>query len=103
MFGRITVSSCAESSSPGRMLTVLALHDSEDEGTGVLQDIRNLMYIPEDLKLLQHCCENVQFLKISVSVHVNVKGIVVSVCVVKTCRRSIRLALLLTLALFGSE
>lgn len=82
------MSFCAESSSPGRILTVLALHDSEDEGTAVLRDIRNLVYIPEDLKLQQHSCKNVQSLKISVSVHVNVKGIFVPVCAVKTCRRS---------------
>jgi len=70
MFCGIPVSSCADSSSPGRMLTVLALHDSEDEGTAVLPDIRNLVYIPEDLKLEQHCCKNVRSLKISVSAHV---------------------------------
>jgi len=43
MLGRITVPSCAESSSPGRMLTMLTLHESEDEGTAVLWDIRNLV------------------------------------------------------------
>ena len=69
------MSSCAESSSPGRILAVLALHESEDEGTAVLRDIRNLVYMPEDLKLQQHSCKKVQYLKISVSVHVNVKGI----------------------------
>jgi hypothetical protein len=94
MFCGITVSSCAESSSPGRMLTVLALHESKDEGTAVVPEIRNLVYIPEDLKLQQHCCENVQSLKISVPVHVNVKGIVVPVCAVKTGRRSRQMACL---------
>jgi hypothetical protein len=76
------------------MLTVLALHESKDEGTIVLPDIRNLVYIPEDLKFQQHYCENVQSLKISVSVHVNVKGIVVPVCAVKTGRRSRQMACL---------
>ena len=36
MLGRITVPSCAESSSPGRMLTVLTMRESEDEDTAVL-------------------------------------------------------------------
>jgi hypothetical protein len=44
-------------------------------------------YIPEDLKLQQHYCENFKSVKISVSVYVKVKG-KVPVHAVKACDRS---------------
>jgi len=70
-------------------LKMKALQSVETSGT-LWPTVRH--YIPEDLKLQQDCCTNVQSLKISVSEHVTVKGKVVPVCAVKTCRRSRQMA-----------